>query len=308
MKNLSKILFNQINDYMCTEARPLERSLFNFYFNGSSSDNVLDELEIYQNSDGGFGQGIEPDFKLLQSLAIATSIGLRCLSKIDHCTRSQEMISRAIEYLENTFDSDRNGWYSVPSNDNNYPHASWWEFKDDINMTVIDFSWGNPTAELIGYLYKYKRYIKNLDVNSLLGYAIINFNNYTEFNSEHETFCYIQMYNSIDEKFSTQIIEKLKLAVSELVNINKSEWTNYVPTPLKFIDFDSSYYFGIEDKCVDENLDYLIDCLEKYGKIIPTWEWDKYLDEWKIARREWIGILTLEALLSLLKFNRIDMN
>lgn len=308
MKRLSKALLNQINDYMSTEARPLEKAIFNYYFNDSTADNILSELAIYQNSDGGFGQGIEPDFKLLQSSAMATSIGLRHLCKIDNCERSQKMISRAIEYLENTFDSDRNGWYSVPSNDNNYPHASWWEFRHDMNMTAIDYSWGNPTAELIGYLYKYKRYINNLDVNSLLDYAMINFNNYTEFNSEHEIFCYIQMYNSIDEKSSTQIIEKLKLAVSELVNINKSEWTNYVPTPLKFVDFDSSNYFDIDDKYVDENLDYLIDCLERHGKIIPTWEWDKYLDEWEIARREWMGILTLEALLSLLKFNRIERN
>ncbi|GAI31782.1 unnamed protein product, partial [marine sediment metagenome] len=34
-------------------------------------------------------------------------------------------------------------------------------------------------------------------------------------------------------------------------------------------------------------------------------QWDKYLEEWEIAKIEWMGILTLEALLSLLKFNRI---
>lgn len=305
MKKLTKALFKQLNIYMGTYARPLERSVFNYYFNDSSGDDILDALETFQNTDGGFGKGIEPDFKLIKSSPMATSIGLRYLSKLDNCDKAQNMIEKSIEYLKATFDSNRNGWYSVPSNVNNYPHASWWEFRNDINMTVIDYSWGNPTAELIGYLYKYKEYLKNLDIYTLRSYAITNLNKRTEFNSEHEIICYIRMYNALDEEYSSQIIDTLKLAVSQLVNINQSEWMNYVPTPLTFINFDSKNFFGIECKYIDQNLDYLIDRLEEDGKILPIWQWDKYLEEWEIAKSEWIGILTLEALLSLLKFNRI---
>lgn len=305
MRILSETLFNQLNSYMNTEARSLEKSIFNYYFNNSSSDNILDSLETFQNSDGGFGHGIEPDFKLIQSSPMATSIGLRYLSKIDNSDRSKNMIAKAVKYLEATFNTDRNGWYSVPSSVNNYPHAPWWEFKDDINMTVIDYSWGNPTAELIGYLYRYREYLNELDIFSLLNYAIVKLNERTEFNSEHEIFCYIRMYNTIDEKFSAQIENSLKLAVSQLINVNEDEWTNYVPMPLKFIEFDSKNFFEMDSKFIDKNLDYLIVKLEENKKIFPTWQWDKYLDEWESAKIEWMGILTLEALLSLLKFNRI---
>ncbi|MCB2353937.1 hypothetical protein [Clostridium estertheticum] len=305
MKKLSKTLFEQLNSYMNTDARPLEKSIFNYYFNDSSGDDILDSLEAFQNTDGGFGKGIEPDFKLIKSSPMATSIGLRYLSKLDNSDRAQNMIAKAIEYLETTFDSNRNGWYSVPSIVNNYPHAPWWEFRNDINMTVIDYSWGNPTAELIGYVYKYKKYLNNLDVYSLINYAITNLNKRTEFNSEHEIISYIHMYNTLEEEFSSQIVDTLKLAVSKLVNIHQFEWINYVPTPLKFINLDSKNFFGIEGKFIDQNLDYLIDRLEEDGKILPTWQWDKYLEEWEIAKIEWMGILTLEALLSLLKFNRI---
>jgi hypothetical protein len=305
MKKLSKTLLNQINSYMNTEARPLERSIFNYYFNDSSGEDILDSLGAFQNSDGGFGKGIEPDFKLRQSSPMATSIGLRYLCKLDNTDKAQNMIAKAVEYLESTFDINRNGWYSVPSNVNSYPHAPWWEFKNDINMTVIDYSWGNPTAELIGYLYKYKKYLNNLDIYSLKNCAISNLNKRTEFNSEHEIVSYIHMYDALDQEFSSQIVDTLKLAVSQLVNINQSEWINYVPTPLKFIYIDSKNFFGIECKFIDQNLDYLIDKLEADGKILPSWQWDNYLDEWEIAKREWMGILTLEALLSLRKFNRI---
>jgi len=115
MKKLSKTLFNQLNSYMNKKARPLESAIFNYYFNDSSGDDILDSLEEYQNSDGGFGRGIEPDFKLIKSSPMATSIGLRYLSMLDNSDRGQNMIARAVEYLETTFDSNRNGWYSVPS-------------------------------------------------------------------------------------------------------------------------------------------------------------------------------------------------
>lgn len=305
MKKLPKNLFNEIKAYMNKEARLLENAIFNYYFNDSNGDDIVDMLEEFQNTDGGFGRGIEPDFKLMQSSPMATSIGLRHLSLLDNNDRVQKMIIRAIEYLESTFNSNRYGWYSVPSSVNDYPHALWWEYKSDIDMTVIDYSWGNPTAELIGYLYKYREYLANIDIYPLMNYAIASLNECTEFNSEHEIFCYIRMYNTIDEEFSSQIEDVLKSAISQLINVNEAEWTNYVPTPLKFIEFDSENLFGINRKFIDQNLDYLIDELEEYGKIQPTWQWDDYLDEWEIARTEWMGILTLEALLSLLKFNRL---
>ncbi|MGK0465760.1 MAG: hypothetical protein ACJAX4_001041 [Clostridium sp.] len=305
MKKVSKTLFNKLNIYMNGGARPLERAIFNYYFNDTSADAILDSLETLQNLDGGFGQGLEPDFKLIQSSPMATSIGLRHLSNIDNSDRAQNMIVKAIGYLEASFDMDRNGWYSVPNIVNKYPHAPWWEFREDIKMTVIDYSWGNPTAELIGYLYKYKKYLNKLDVYSLINFAISNLNKCKEFSSEHEIICYIRMYNTLDEEFSNQITDTLKLAVSQLININQCEWTNYVPTPLKFIDLESKDYFGIEGKFIDQNLDYLVDRLEEEGKIVPSWKWDKYLEEWENAKNEWMGILTLEALLSLLKFKRI---
>lgn len=306
MRVLSETLFNQLNSYMNKEARPLEKSIFNYYFNNFDGDYVLDMLEEFQNPDGGFGRGIEPDFRLVDSSPMATSIGLRYLSLLSDNDRAQDIIAKAIKYLEAAFDNKRNGWYSVPITVNDYPHAPHWEHRNDIGMTVIDYSWGNPTAELIGYLYRYREYLNKLDIFSLLNYAIERLNERTEFNSEHEIFCYIRLYNTIDEEFSAQIENSLKLAVSQLININEDEWTNYVPMPLKFIEFDSKNFFEIDSKFIDKNLDYLIVKLEENKKIFPTWEWDDYLDKWEIAKTEWMGVLTLEALLSLLKFNRIE--
>ena len=307
MLKLSKKTFIEINSYINKEARDLEKAVFNYCFNDAKGDDILDALKKYQNPDGGFGKGIESDFWLVNSSPMATSIGLKYLNFLGEYGRSQEMIAKAVEYLEAAFDSKRNGWYSVPSTINDYPHAPHWEYRSDIGMTVIDCSWGNPTAELIGYLYRYREYLSKLDIFSLLNYTIDKLIERTDFNSEHEIFCYIRMYNIIDEKYSVQIEDSLELAVSQLINVDEEQWTDYVPMPLKFIELDSKNFFGIDSKSIDKNLDYLIAELEENKKILPTWEWDDYLDEWETAKTEWIGHLTLEALLALKKFNRIEI-
>lgn len=166
---------------------------------------------------------------------------------------------------------------------------------------------GKSTAEIIGYLYRYREYLTKLDIFFFINYTIDKLNERAEFDSEHEIFCYIRMYNIIDEEFSVQMEETLKLAISKLINVNEEQWMDYVPMPLKSIEIDSKNLFGIDRKFIDKNLDYLIAELEGNKKILPTWEWDDYLDEWKVVKTEWMGNLTLEALLFLRKFNRLEI-
>lgn len=307
MKILSKNHFEHISTWMNREARRLERALFNFNFVKSDEQELAEALAFYQNADGGFGQGLEPDFQLKDSSAMATSIGLRHLRKIDHTASGVDMIAGAIGYLETAFDPDRKGWFSVPKAVNDYPHAPWWEFKDEIKMTVIDYSWGNPTAELIGYLYKYREYLQKIDIEPLLDFAINYLNSRKDFNSEHEVFCFIKLFNLLGGAYEDRMANVLHTAVQQLVNTDEREWANYVPTPLRFVEADSDNYFGIKQNDIDSNLDYLITLFEKNGEITPAWEWGIYPEAWEQAKKEWTGILTLEAMLSLQKFGRIAL-
>ena len=92
------------------------------------------------------------------------------------------------------------------------------------------------------------------------------------------------------------IMPKLKRDYQCLVNLNREEWQNYVPTPLKFAVLDHQNRLEISDNVLQENLDYLKDLLHKTGYLSPAWKWDKYEEEWEVAKREWTGILTLDAL------------
>ncbi len=65
---------------------------------------------------------------------------------------------------------------------------------------------------------------------------------------------------------------------------------------------------GLEE-AVSLNLDYEIEEQEKDGAWSPTWSWgDQYPDVWLEAKGEWTGVLILEKLITLKRFNRIEIS
>ena len=53
-------------------------------------------------------------------------------------------------------------------------------------------------------------------------------------------------------------------------------------------------------------LDMEIERQSDDGSWEPTWAWGQYEDAWQVARREWQGHLTLQTLLGLRAYGRID--
>ena len=81
MKILSKQAFTRARDFIYSKARPLERAMFAFHFEGGAVDDVLIALSQFQNEDGGFGQALEPDLRTPTSSALATGEGLYILKE-----------------------------------------------------------------------------------------------------------------------------------------------------------------------------------------------------------------------------------
>ena len=295
----------RVEKRLLSSSRELEKAIYKYMFKGGERYDVIQSLKMYQNSDGGFGQGLEPDFWMKESSAIATSIGLSHLVKVDHDSEAKKMIKKAIAYLEDTFDGERFGWYAVSEKVNDYPRAPWWEYDKETGRTMIDNHWGNPTAELIGYLVRYKRYLKKLNTHDLIEYAITHYIKESKLESEHEIYCYIRLYHQLDKKNQQRLYARLKEAVSHLINPEMDQWTNYVPMPLNFIHMDSDETFDIDVKDMQNNLDYFVDKLTDIGCFEPAWAWGTYKNEWIVSKEHWTGILTLQVLQKLKQFNRL---
>lgn len=302
---LDKERFNKVSESIMKYGRGLEKSLFKKYFNNASDQLVINELKKFQNEDGGFGHGIESDFRLPYSSPMATSVGVRILSKVNSSDESREMIKAAIEYLERSFCKKRNGWFAVSKEVNNFPHAPWWHYSEDLKMTVIDKNWGNPSAEIIAYLYKYRENVRKLNVDNLIEYAINYIENKKEFNSENELFCYIKLYKVLPEKLQKRLEKVISLAIDEVIIYDEKRWHEYVPTPIDFVKSSNSFRFGVLESKINDNLDFVIKKLESNDFIKPPWGKSFYKDDLKEAYNEWIGVLGLKSLITLNKFNRI---
>ncbi len=306
LRMLSTDIFEEARKAIMTYGRPLEKSLFEAYFYEGPKANIVEELKKFQNEDGGFGHGLESDFRLPYSSPMATSVGIRHLSKLDELEEARAMIKKAIGYLESCFDENRNGWFAVPKEVNDFPHAPWWHYDEEHGMTIIDSNWGNPSAEILAYLYQYKEYVRNLDVDELIEFAIDAIENKEEFDSENEIYCYIKLYEVLPDNLQRRLKHRIEAAIEQLIEYEKEKWVEYVPTPLDFVENPNADKFGIEGFKIKENLDFMIGQLEQNQKIIPPWGQEFYMEDLKPAYNEWIGELTLKALIRLDQYGAIE--
>ncbi|QHE53943.1 hypothetical protein [Pontibacillus sp. HMF3514] len=305
MKTLSPNAFQQARNWIMTEARPLEQALFSYEYENGSADDVLNELAKFQNKDGGFGNGLEADFRMPHSSPMATSVGLQHLIQFADQPKAEPMIQNAIRYLEYSFLEERQGWLAVPKEVNEYPHAFWWTVHEN-GMSWIDDNWGNPSAELIGYLHIFEHYVAALNVPKLVDQAVQHFLNLEKFESEHEIYCYLRLLAMVPSQRTEKVEKQIERAVQSVVKLDRENWEKYVPFPLKFVASPESKTYGIPQFKVEDNLDYFVEKIEEHGVIEPTWAWNDYMNVWEEAKREWTGALTLGTLGGLKRFNRME--
>jgi hypothetical protein len=171
-------------------------------------------------------------------------------------------------------------------------------------MTVIDYSFGNPTAEILGFLLEHKDKLKRIKIEDEKDNAINQFIEKENYNSEHEVYSYLRMYNKLSDKDKNLIKPYLEEAIMSLVTYDQLKWGEYVPQPVHFLQIvDDKEYFGIKREELLKNLEYISQNIKKDGYLKINFEWGRMPKEFEKAKKEWIGVFTLQALLALDKFN-----
>ena len=296
--------------YILGSARPLERALFRYKHRvklkphmvdsaveaSVEAQRLLEVLSAYQNADGGFGKGIEPDFLMATSSPMSTSIGLRYLSVVEDLPEAQKHIAMAVNYLEETFEPERMGWHAVDNSVNKAPHAPWWHYDEKKHQTVIDMSYGNPSAELLGYLYRYRYLLRRLPLEKCIDYAITYFNEKTSYASEHEVYCFMRLYEQLPEDKQVRLKDAIVRAVNACVNYNIEAWQGYVPMPLHFLRGTPTDLMGLDKMALKLNREFIYEQVHQTGGFIDTtWSWEENSNAWRLSKESWRGILTLEA-------------
>jgi hypothetical protein len=304
MLKLGEEQFNQAKKFLENKARKLDWKLFQYYFESGSAANVLEELKQFQNQDGGFGNGIEPDFRLKASSPMATTIGLQYLREL-RIPSDHEMVKGAINYLLSTYDHEKQLWHAVPKEVNEAPHAPWWHYDLEKGYPGFEYWWGNPNAEIVGYLHEHSSLVPSEFLHMVTNLAIEDLKKLPDQMEMHVMLCYQRLADAIPEPLKSEVLEKLRKAVRLVVTLDPDKWSGYSVRPLQAVPSPHSPFYDLLQHEVEVNLDYEIRSQTEEGSWTPNWSWGQYEDAWKQAEQEWKGYLTVKTLKSLHDFGRI---
>ncbi|MEK6991434.1 hypothetical protein NST08_14360 [Paenibacillus sp. FSL K6-1566] len=299
MKLLSHEQTDRAKQYMLTQARALEAALYRYEFEGGSFSEVLEELSRYQNDDGGFGHGLEPDLRCKESSALATTRALELL-RLDGTGEGEEMVIRTLGYLERTYIPERFGWDIIPKEAEQSPRAIWWKYG------AFADHWGNPNADIAAYFMDYRALCPFGPLDSVIRYALDYLREACDLTEMHELFCYLRFKERLPEEQALDIQELLERYLDNCISSDPAEREGYGATALSIMDSPNSPYYKKYKAMVPLELDLLVETQGEDGAWEPNWTWYQYDEVWPLAKEEWKGILTLNALRTLRNFKRIE--
>lgn len=296
----------KVRAYLYTQARPVETALYAYLFEDASNDAVVAALVPYQNPDGGFGHGFEPDFRLDASSALCTTFALQTLTTVQ-VPHSSPMVREAIRYFQQSYDPVLSTWPLIPRHDNTAPRAPWWNYNDD-SRSSTDHSM-NPLAEILGYFFRYGEGDAPEWLLPLMQEVIDHFAEQPlEKSRDDELSCAMILVDSpnLPEAQRAALLSMLLPIATRQVQRTPDAWMNYGLQPYQIAASPTSPFLPAVADVIDANLDYLITRQGDDGAWQPTWSWfGQYTDIWPMAEREWKGIITLSILHVLRNFDRL---
>ncbi|NDJ53596.1 MAG: hypothetical protein GYB68_11000 [Chloroflexi bacterium] len=299
MKTLSQDHLDAATTFIKAQARPVDLALYAFYFEDGTASAVLDALSAYQNEDGGFGHGIEPDIRLSESSPMASSVGMQYAVAVD-APAGHPLIVNAMDYLVETFNHEHDYWPEfITLAINDEPHAPWWSRQ---SLTIpTEAEWSNPSAELTGYLNRYASLVPPEELAEANQKAQTILSGGVELKG-YDILCWQRCLTMVKGEFAHAI--QVRLVDTFKAKPYGQHYRDEIgvlwlaPTP----DSILAKQMG---SALDAHLDDVIDQQAQDGAWWPTWEWGMYADAWQIARVEWAGKMTVETLHGLKAHGRL---
>jgi hypothetical protein len=299
-QKLSPERFAEARTFVLSLGRTLDAALLRRSLGKASGEDVWEALAPFQNPDGGFGHGLEPDIPSPGSSALATSIGLRLLAQ-SGAPGDHQMVIEAVRWLDDKMDRTRGVWPIVGPDVDLAPHAPWWGWSDDLATHWNGFRF-NPTAEILAHLYHFGRIPTGMQTAAEAGLR--------------QTLAETEIIEgSYDLKCAVRLMESAgappdaTAALAELVgrSITAHDPADVHASALDFASTPQSRFAGANTARIDAALDALVAAQAEDGGWKPFWDWS-FVDAaaWGRAERDWRGQLTREALETLLAWGRVE--
>lgn len=271
--------------------RALDAAWLDLVLGRGPADAVVMAVAAYQNADGGFGNGIEPDLRTPASTAIATTVGLRALRAAGVDAR-HEGARAAIAWLVDAVDRERWVWPIVTPAVDEAPHAPWWTWSEDLAASWNGFRF-NPSAEALGYLYDYAELVPADVLHGTTRRLLDDLDGQHGPRDYYETQCLSHLHDSraLPDAIREQVRAALYRAVSMLDPDDlHANYTALIPDP------DSVLAAAYGDR-LHRALVEAVASQDGDGGWTPFWDWSSVnRPAWRRALAEWRGVLARDIL------------
>lgn len=283
--------------FIYMNARPLDLARWQYLFENGSKEEVLKILATYQNEDGGFGYGLEPDCWNPNSSPIQTWVATEIIKEVKLEDAGHPIIQGILRYLASTSDFNGHMWFhTIPSN-NDYPHAPWWDYIPSQELTY------NPTACFIGFIIKYANQDSELYSTAvrLAEEAYAFFKENYPMDSMHTVSCFVALFEYLRECNRNKDMdlyafeELLRKQIKYVLTQDTSVWsTEYVCKPSLFINSKESVFYPENKDICDLECEFISKTQEEDGTWNITWEWGNYSEQWDISKNWWKSDLIIK--------------
>ncbi|WP_433163420.1 hypothetical protein [Kribbella sp. CA-247076] len=278
-------IFSAGRDFMRREGRLVESRLFATVFEGADAGGVVDALRGYQNADGGFGHGLEPDKRCPDSLPLDVQVAFNTLLAAG--ARDDELIRRAVDWLDSIATADGAVPLCGPAIEG-YPraeHMSEWTYEPSLN----------PTAGLVGQLYRFGFEHPWRDKAAAWCAAELAKGLPDDAHGTHVAMEFLEHTDDVDLDRVRDWLPKLKYFRADASD------PEYGVTPLHLAPTpDSSWRPLFDDAQLEAHLDRLIADQQSDGGWALTWE-----PPGTSSTLAYRGIVTVGALRTLKAYNRL---
>lgn len=291
-------------DFVNRDARLLDRAVARWLFRGGPVRDAVDELAKLQNNDGGFGHGLEPDFELVESSVLATTVGLQYADLLD-LDAGHSIVSGAVGYLVDHYDPVGARWAAVPPAVNAVPHAPWWSVDPTTERSGVEGEWANPNAEVVGWLIRHRRLVIPTFLAEVKAAARQMLAVAPSPMDMHDLLCWTRWATALGEEAPRSAKERLLTEASAIVAQDVRQWAEYGAKPLYLAPAPDSLLFPAVGSLTSANLDWEIRRQGTDGSWRPNWSWGQYPEAWARAEVAWAGRITVDTLRSLRAYGRL---
>jgi hypothetical protein len=293
--------FQRAQTFMWNNARLLERQLFGCLFTGGDAQGVVKALKAYQNPDGGFGHGLEPDKRSPESQPVDVEQALHLLDRVGAFQEPQlsELVLPACDFLASISTPEGGVPFALPSV-KKYPHAPWWEIEDHPPASL------NPTAGIVALLLKHGVEHPWIDRAAAFCWEAIRTSETEWYHDLMPVIGFLQhgfMQHSREREQAEIELNRITTRISRPGVIEMDPQAGgYVKKPLDWAPTPNSYCRRMfDDVTIDRHLSALA------GRQMEDGGWPINWDAISPGvELEWRGLVTIEALWTLRAYGRID--